>query len=76
LAKEIGISRLYAVGNKVEDNAEADWLRSSLPGIDFLGFLPDSPAVRRAVRTASGISDAELGTRAKSILQALEQRAG
>jgi len=74
LAKEIGINRVYAIGNKVEDDAEADWLRSNVPGIDFLGFLPDSAQVRRAVRTASGIADPELGARAKSIVEALLTR--
>jgi len=74
LAKEIGIHRVHAIGNKVEDEAEADWLRSSLPGLDFLGFVPDSAQLRRAVRTGAGIADEELAGRAKSILQALLTR--
>jgi CO dehydrogenase maturation factor len=71
LAREIGINRIYTVGNKVEDQAEADWLRTSLPGIDFLGFLPESAQIRRSVRTGSSIADPELASRASAIMEAL-----
>ncbi|MFB3904285.1 MAG: ArsA-related P-loop ATPase [Acidobacteriota bacterium] len=73
LAKQIGIRRIHAIGNKVEDDAEVDWLRAGLPGIDFLGSLPESALLRRAVRTGSSIADPELTARVKPILQALER---
>ncbi|RPI22177.1 MAG: carbon monoxide dehydrogenase [Acidobacteria bacterium] len=74
LAKEIGITRIHAIGNKVEDDVEAAWLRSSLPGIDFLGFVPDSRAVREAVRRSQSVISPELSARAKTILEALVHR--
>jgi CO dehydrogenase maturation factor len=50
LAADIGIKEVLVVGNKVRDEADADFLRDSFEGSHFLGFLPDSDAVRLADR--------------------------
>jgi CO dehydrogenase maturation factor len=45
LAQEIGLTKLVAVGNKVRNTRDQDFLRSSLPGFDFLGFIPYDEAI-------------------------------
>jgi CO dehydrogenase maturation factor len=40
LARDIGLNRLLAVGNKVRNDADREYIVSSLPGFEFLGFIP------------------------------------
>src|SRR5512141_3340954 len=40
LANDIGLTRLYLVGNKVRNDDETAFLRTEMPGLPLLGFLP------------------------------------
>ena len=50
LANDIGLSRLFLVGNKVRDAAEAEFLKTETPGIPLLGLLPADLSVQEADR--------------------------
>jgi CO dehydrogenase maturation factor len=40
LAREIGLKNIAVVANKVRSQADKEFLTSSLPGFEFLGFVP------------------------------------
>ncbi len=40
LARDIGIQSIAAVGNKIQNQSDKEILISSLPGFEFLGFIP------------------------------------
>jgi CO dehydrogenase maturation factor len=48
LAKEIGLHNIAVVGNKIRNQDERKFLTSSLPGFEFLGFIPYDQAVVNA----------------------------
>jgi CO dehydrogenase maturation factor len=50
LANDIGLTRLYLVGNKVRDPEEAKFLETETPGLPVLGFLPADLKVQEADR--------------------------
>ena len=50
LANDIGLKRLWLVGNKVRNAAEAVFLETETPGIPILGTLPADLAVQEADR--------------------------
>ena len=50
LANDIGLTRLWLVGNKVRNSDEADFLETESPGLPLLGFLPADLAVQEADR--------------------------
>ncbi len=56
LAQDIGLKRLWLVGNKIQNSDEADFLRAeaSLP---LLGFLPANAAVQEADRLGNAVYD-------------------
>ena len=45
LAEEIGLHNIAAVGSKIRSQSERDFLTSSLPDFEFLGFLPYDQAI-------------------------------
>jgi CO dehydrogenase maturation factor len=45
LAQDIGIANITAVGNKVRNNSDKEYMLSSLAGFSFLGFIPYDPAI-------------------------------
>ncbi|MDD4858718.1 MAG: AAA family ATPase [Dehalococcoidales bacterium] len=45
LAQDLGLPSISVVGNKVKTPAEKDFITSSLPGSDFLGFIPYDQAI-------------------------------
>ena len=60
LAAEIGIGRVAAVGNKIRADVDEAFLKSALPDLNFVGFLPYDDAVRRADmsgRSVVGVSE-------------------
>jgi len=57
LANDIGLTRLYLVGNKVRNSDEAEFLRTQTPGIPVLGFLPADMAVQEADRLGIPVYD-------------------
>jgi CO dehydrogenase maturation factor len=48
LAQDIGIPRLYLVGNSVRDEADQQFIREQGPDLPILGFLSYSPAAIEA----------------------------
>lgn len=50
LANDIGLQRLYLVGNKVRNEEEAQFLRDETPDLPVLGYLPADLAVQEADR--------------------------
>jgi CO dehydrogenase maturation factor len=58
LAADIGVTRCYAVANKVRDEADRDFIRSSLPGLPLIGFLSAHPRAVEADMRGEAIFDA------------------
>lgn len=50
LAQDIGLTRLWLVGNKIKDADEVNFLKTEAPGIPVLGILPADLAVQEADR--------------------------
>jgi CO dehydrogenase maturation factor len=48
LASDLGIKSVAVVGNKVHNQAERDFIKDSLPGMEVLGFLPYDEAITRS----------------------------
>jgi CO dehydrogenase maturation factor len=57
LANDIGLHRLWLVGNKVRDDDEANFLNEETPGIPVLGVLPADLAVQEADRLGIAVYD-------------------
>jgi CO dehydrogenase maturation factor len=57
LANDIGLKRLYLVGNKVRSAEEAAFLQANSPGLPLLGWLPADPAVLEADRLGVAVYD-------------------
>ena len=45
LAQDIGLRNIAVVGNKVRGEPDREFLTSSLPGYEILGFIPYDPAI-------------------------------
>ncbi len=73
LANDIGLTRLYLVGNKVRDDEEAKFLEAETPGLPVLGFLPADLKVQEADRLGIPVYDhvPELKEAAKRMVSAL-----
>ena len=57
LANDIGLMRLYLVGNKVRNEEEAKFLEVESPDIPLLGFLPADLRVQEADRLGIPVYD-------------------
>jgi CO dehydrogenase maturation factor len=60
LAQDLGLSRLWLVGNKVQDDAEAAFLEDEAApaaGLPLLGWLPADPGVQTADRLGEPVYD-------------------
>ena len=57
LAQDIGLQRLWLVGNKVRNADEAEFLRAESPGLPVLGLLPADLAVQEADRLGIPVYD-------------------
>jgi CO dehydrogenase maturation factor len=57
LANDIGLTRLWLVGNKVRDDQEAAFLAAESPGLPLLGWLPADLAVQEADRLGEPVYD-------------------
>lgn len=57
LANDIGLMRLYLVGNKVRNEEEAKFLEAESPDIPLLGYLPADLKVQEADRLGIPIYD-------------------
>ena len=57
LANDIGLMRLWLVGNKIRNEDEAAFLQSETPGMPVLGFLPADLKVQEADRLGVPVYD-------------------
>jgi CO dehydrogenase maturation factor len=57
LANDIGLMRLYLVGNKVRNEDEAKFLENETPGLPVLGYLPADLKVQEADRLGVPVYD-------------------
>lgn len=57
LSHDIGLTRLYLVGNKVRNEDEAAFLHAESPGIPVMGFLPADMRVQEADRLGIPVYD-------------------
>jgi CO dehydrogenase maturation factor len=57
LANDIGLHRLYLVGNKVRNEEEEKFLEAGTPGLPVLGFLPADLKVQEADRLGIPVYD-------------------
>lgn len=79
LGQDIGIKKIVVLGNRVKDQADEELIRSSLPGYEILGFLPESSEItnadRNGVRAFDNIHKApEALFKIADRLQALKQK--
>ncbi|MDP6043205.1 MAG: carbon monoxide dehydrogenase accessory protein CooC, partial [Dehalococcoidales bacterium] len=58
LARDIGLHHMAVVGNKVRSQPDREFLISSLPGLEFIGFIPYDPAIVAADQTGLSLFDA------------------
>ena len=75
LANDIGLTRMWLVGNKVRNSEEADFLQAETPGLPVLGWLPADLAVQEADRLGKPVYDAvpSLRLAGEDIVQALAE---
>jgi CO dehydrogenase maturation factor len=57
LSEDIGLTRLWLVGNKVRDAEEARFLAEASPGLPLLGYLPADSSVQEADRLGEAVYD-------------------
>ncbi len=57
LANDIGMTRLYLVGNKVRNEDEAKFIKAETPGLPVLGNIPADLAVQEADRLGIPVYD-------------------
>lgn len=48
LAKDLDIKSVAAIGNKIREPSDEEYLKSNLPDLEFLGFIPYDPRVPAA----------------------------
>ncbi len=73
LAAEIGLQNVAVVGNKVRSQSDREFIISSLPGFEFLGFIPYDQAIVDADLDSLSILDSsqQIMAAVKDIYQAL-----
>ena len=75
IATDIGVTRTYVVGNKVRDEADRDFVRSSLPDLPVIGFLSLTERAVDADKGGQAVFDAapELVAEARQIAAAFDK---
>ena len=76
LAADIGVTNCFAVGNKVRDEADRDFIRNNLPAdLPVIGFLSASARAVEADMRGEAVFDAapELVAEARQIVAAFDQ---
>lgn len=78
LANDIGLTRLWLVGNKVRNDDEASFLASNSPGLPLIGYLPADLQVQEADRVGKSVYDyvPPLRQAAEGMAKQLEQEIG
>jgi CO dehydrogenase maturation factor len=74
LAEDLKLTRLFLVGSKVLDEADAQFIRDNSPGLEMIGYMPDDSRVRKADRDGVAVYSIapELAQVAKDIIQKLQ----
>jgi len=72
LAAEIGLTRLYVVGNKVRDPEERSLIEQAMEGMKVLACLPESAELRRSSSRGMPAQDADLAGAAERVLEMIE----
>lgn len=78
LATDIGVTRCYVVGNKVQGEADRDYIRHNLPpDLPVIGFLSTNPDAIQADMRGEAVFDAapELVKEARQIVAVFDQTA-
>jgi CO dehydrogenase maturation factor len=65
LAADLGVQKIYVVGNKVADEADRKVIEEGVEGIPVLGYFPMSEAIREADRKGVSPYDTDAGLRAE-----------
>ena len=75
LAKDIGLQNIAIVGNKIRSQSDREFLTSSLPDFEFLGFIPYDQAIIDADLANLPLLDSsqQINTEVENIYQALLQ---
>ena len=73
LAQDISLQNIAMVGNKIRSQSDKEFLISSLPGFEFLGFIPYDQAIVDADLANHSLLDAspQVTNEAKNIYHAL-----
>lgn len=73
LATEIGLNRIFLVGNKIRGTKDREFLQNNLSDFEFLGFLPYDEALIEADLNGKSPYDAEskAGSEILKIIEAL-----
>lgn len=73
LAHDLGLENVAVVGNKIQNETQRQFIVTSLPGVEFLGFIPYDKAIIDADLANRSVLDSSLPaiTEAKKIYQAL-----
>ncbi len=74
LADDIGLKKVYVVGNKVADQHDRDFIRENLEDFPFLGFISQNERIADADRQGTSPYDIDhkVGTEIEEIMDALE----
>lgn len=75
MANDIGLQRLFLVGNKVRNEEEVSFLEKETPGIPFIGYMPANLKVQEADRLGIPVYDhvASLKLAVKQINEKINQ---
>ena len=72
LAKDIGITKVRVVANKIRDDSDREFIRSRIPADDLLGFISYNPDVIDADR--KGLSPYDCSPQALEEIRAIKAR--
>ncbi len=71
LAADIGIANLYVVGNKIRHEKDQAFLRESLNGFSFLGFIPYDETIIEA--DCAGVFADRIGEATRKAMEAIAE---
>ena len=73
LAQDLGIERVYVVGNKIASDSDEAFITEQLPGFHVMGFLPSDQKAMEADRSGRAVFDVapRLVERARDIVDRL-----
>ena len=55
LAEDLGLTRIYLIGNKIQDEADKLFVERETPGLPVIGFLSAEQGVREADRAGASV---------------------